>query len=121
MVTASKTSRRWLQFSLRSLLVSLTAFSVWLGIQVDHAKQQREIVLAIRSAGGMVSYEYETGENQPAFSQRLRRWFGEDLFYNVVSVSFWYDVESPFENIKFTEDAYRELLQRPTHVTDGLL
>jgi len=50
---------RWFRFSLRTLLLLVTALCVWLGIQVNAARRQREAVAAILSAGGTVVYDYE--------------------------------------------------------------
>ena len=45
---------RWLRFSLRSLLVVMTVLCVWLGIQVNAARRQKQAVEAILKAGGSV-------------------------------------------------------------------
>src|SRR6476659_4651164 len=50
---------RWFRFSLRTLLLLITALCVWLGIQVNAARRQREAVAAILKAGGRVHYDYE--------------------------------------------------------------
>jgi hypothetical protein len=51
--------RRWLQFSVRSLVLSLTIFALWLGWQVHRARRQREAVETIEAAGGIVTYQDE--------------------------------------------------------------
>ncbi len=40
--------RSWLQFGLRSFLVLLTAFAVWLGWKAERARNHREAVKAER-------------------------------------------------------------------------
>ena len=57
-----KPKRRWLQFSLRTLLVfvTLSAFaSGWFVVKMQRARRQREAVKAIVEAGGRVWYDYE--------------------------------------------------------------
>jgi Leucine Rich repeat len=50
---------RWLRFSLRTLLVMMTVLCVWLGIQVNAARRQKQAVEAILKAGGSVNYTYQ--------------------------------------------------------------
>ena len=52
-------TRRWLQYSLRSFLVVLTAFAIWLGVAVNRAREQREAVKAIEALGGTVTYDFQ--------------------------------------------------------------
>jgi hypothetical protein len=49
--------RKWLRFSLRTLLLLVTALCVWLGIQVNAARRQRDAVAAWSRAGGAVYYD----------------------------------------------------------------
>src|SRR5262245_2272727 len=98
--TAPKRRRRWLSFSLRSLLLAMTVLCVWLGLKMNEARQQREAVTAIRSLNGqikLIRYDYEMtpapggGFNvnpnaEPRVPAWLRNIFGDDLFYNVVRV-----------------------------------
>jgi hypothetical protein len=83
--------RKWLRFSLRTLLLLITALCVWLGIQVTSARRQREAVAAIIKAGGTVFYDYEMvpdtpfGYNvnkmlRPPGAAWLRQLVGEDYF-----------------------------------------
>lgn len=52
--------RRPFQFSLRTLLVILTIFSVWFGVYVKRARRQRDAVDALRQQPGVdVQYDYE--------------------------------------------------------------
>ena len=38
--------RRWLRFSLRSLLILITILCVWLGVKVNQARRQKEAFTA---------------------------------------------------------------------------
>ena len=58
MASEQKPKRRLLQYSLRTFLLLVTVFSVWLAIQVNKAQKQRAAVAAIREAGGTVMYEW---------------------------------------------------------------
>jgi hypothetical protein len=85
-----KPRRRWFQYSLRSFLVPLTAFAVWLGVVVDRAREQREAVKAINELGGLalVTYDWEsTGSRRPAGPHWLRRTIGDEFFQNVDTVT----------------------------------
>jgi hypothetical protein len=52
--------RRLFSFTLRTLLIVLTAASLWLGWRVNRAHRQREAVAAIVAFGGSVSYDFES-------------------------------------------------------------
>jgi hypothetical protein len=49
----------WLRFSLRTLLVVMTVLCVWLGIKVNAARRQKEVVDAILKAGGTIYFDYQ--------------------------------------------------------------
>ena len=57
--------RRWLSFSLRSLLIFVTVLCFTLGIWLERARRQHEIVRAIRDSGGYVEYEIEDPKGIP--------------------------------------------------------
>ena len=83
-VTLLRPRRRWARFSLLSLLLAVTAACVWLGIITERARDQLSLVKAIRDAGGVVSFTYQTNElgnplpedewSEPSL---LVRWFGD--------------------------------------------
>jgi len=54
-----KRKRRWLRYSLRTFLVVLTVFCVWLGALVYRVNKQREAVQWVKDHGGEVYYEFE--------------------------------------------------------------
>lgn len=89
---AKNPRRRWLQFSLRSLLVALTLFGILLGGWVNRATRQREAVAAIRAAHGEVGYDYQRTQYSYSIEQagapdRLSNWLGIDYFHSVVVIA----------------------------------
>ena len=99
----AKPKRRWFTFGLRTLLLLITALCVWLGIQVNAARRQREAVVAIQKAGGMVIYDYQVvppvvGQNEQTFPWDprkappapawLRDQIGDDYFRTAEVVDF---------------------------------
>ena len=53
--TSAKDRRRWLRFSLRTLLVLMTVLGValgWLGVQVNRVRKQRDAVAWVQQVGG---------------------------------------------------------------------
>lgn len=61
-----KPSRRWLQFSLRTMLLSTLAVAVWLGWFVDRAQRQKRAVEAIEARRGFVIYRHELNADMPS-------------------------------------------------------
>ena len=56
--TTSKPRRRWLQFSLRTMLVLMLVLGVafgWFAYKVEQARAQREAVEAIEKLGGYMN------------------------------------------------------------------
>jgi hypothetical protein len=51
--------RKWLRFSLRTLLVVLTIFAIWIGFEANRANQQRQAVQRILAVGGSITYQHE--------------------------------------------------------------
>lgn len=54
--------RRWLQFSLRGLIVMLTIGCLWLGWKVEKARRRGRAINAVIEAGGEVFYLGSTQE-----------------------------------------------------------
>ena len=84
-----KSRRRWLQMSLRTLLILVTLLSVWLGVVVHRGERQRRAVAAIKQIGSVI-YENDTVDallnvNQSA-SYWWLRWLPRDYFDNVYNV-----------------------------------
>ena len=102
-----KTKRRWLQFSLRTLLVfvTLSAFaSGWFAVKMQRVRRQREAVSAIRAASGLVWYDYEVNARptgsvpKPPGPAWMRKLLGDDCFAKVA----WADVrdDAGLEHVK---------------------
>ncbi|MBI1901072.1 MAG: hypothetical protein HYS13_08175 [Planctomycetia bacterium] len=97
----SATHRRWLRYSLRTLLGLMLLASVamaWLAGKVKEARQQAAVVAQIRAAGGTVYYDYQEVEFwstrvvdanvEPQGHALLRRILGNDFFDTVIEVDF---------------------------------
>jgi hypothetical protein len=92
----SKSRRRWLRFSLRTLVVAVTLFCLWLGVTSNRANQQRRAVDALRAAGAEILYDYQVNEDgghdlskplpPPPGPDWLRNIIGLDYFATAVCV-----------------------------------
>ena len=89
--------RRWLRFSLRSLLILITVLSIWLGVKVNQARRQKDAVAALRGLGATVYYEHQrhAGRFNTFDAEKvldvpgwLRELAGDDFFQSVVCVQF---------------------------------
>ncbi len=95
MTDKPKPKRRWLQFSLRTMMLVVTVFCVWLGITAKRARDQKQTVEAIQDLGGTVFYDFHYYEHEsdgqtaidssrdPSSPRWLRDWLGLDLFHRV--------------------------------------
>jgi len=54
-----KRFRRFFRYRLRTLMLVVTVFCIWLGITVIRARNQRQAVEAILALGGTIRYEHE--------------------------------------------------------------
>jgi hypothetical protein len=86
--------RRWLQVRLRTVLVAMTLLGIWLGVEVDRAHKQREVVATILELGGQVYYKHQrepngslNGEAPPPGPVWLRRWLGDEYFQTPYDVN----------------------------------
>ena len=124
MFAALTPKRRWLRFSLRSLLVVIAVLCIWLGMEVNRVREQKQAVEMITRLGGRVSYDYwDNAIRQPGIRQRmamaniqqgppvvieppgpkwLRGLVGDEYFQNLSTVGF---VDTP------VTDADLELLK----------
>ncbi|HEV2970766.1 MAG TPA: hypothetical protein VGY55_12415 [Pirellulales bacterium] len=89
-----KRRRRWLQYSLRSLMIFTMICAVgsaWLGRKIDQKRREREAVAAIVKSGGSVFYDYEdrgwlsppANNAKPPGPDWLRNLLGENFFSDV--------------------------------------
>jgi len=89
-----KSKRRWLQFSLSTLLLVTAGFALCLGLWVDRANRQQRAVDEILAAGRHhVEYEHQRDSSgniqldaEPTAPRWLRRLLGEKYFVNVRAV-----------------------------------
>jgi hypothetical protein len=72
----NKPKRRWLRFSLRTLLIAMTLLTVVLGYRLNQIQRRHQAVAVIRSMGGQVVYNYDF--DSPADrSDKWVRWLQE--------------------------------------------
>ena len=67
-----KPRRRWLQVSLRTLLILVTLLSIGLGTFVHRGERQRRAVAAAKEVGGMLFYDAADG--RPMRRELRLRW-----------------------------------------------
>ncbi len=72
--TTRKPRRRWLQFSLRTLLVLMLVISVplgWFAFKLWQAREQREAIRRIEELGGFAYYDFEIDDHgMPTYPYR---------------------------------------------------
>ena len=76
-LATAKRPRRWLRFSLRTLLLLTAVVACWLGVQVNKAQKQRAAVAAIEYLGGKVVYARAASDGH-RFNKYLARLIGRD-------------------------------------------
>jgi hypothetical protein len=99
-----RSRRRWLSYSLRTLLLVTAAVAVWLGVQVNRATNQRRAVSMVKERGGTVRYAHQSRtqpvrltdfyssstfdpDAPPPGPDWLRQRLGEEYFQDVLYVS----------------------------------
>jgi Leucine-rich repeat (LRR) protein len=91
-----KRQRRWVQFSLRSLMLFTVVCAIgaaWLGRKIERKRQEREAVEAIIKLSGFADYDYEGVQGAtPPGPAWLRNLLGENFFCEVNSVVFLFRV-----------------------------
>ena len=92
--------RRFFRYSLRTLMLVVTVFCVWLGVTAKRARDQRSAVEVIEALGGEVEYEHEpkrtpyeggfivwgnpnTVNRAPPGPEWLRGLIGDEYFFSV--------------------------------------
>jgi hypothetical protein len=103
---AKPPARSWrfvLRFSLRTFMGGVTLFCILLAWQLHRARQQKEAVGAIKTAGGWVHYDYQrpdslTNNFDPLATPWEPPWLldllGIDFFHDVVEVNMVYNDDS---------------------------
>ena len=88
--------RSWFRYSLRTFLVILTLFAVWLGWTVHCARQTRLAIDAIEELGGHVAYLHERTKSGEFDSRGtlpgpawLRELIGNEYFLDVSRIEFF--------------------------------
>ena len=84
-----KPRRRWLQFSLRTLVVLMLLLGAgfgWLAHEVDRARTQQKAVAAIEKLGGRVECEAVSGGMIRTAVAWLGKLFGEALSGDITQV-----------------------------------
>jgi hypothetical protein len=94
-----KPQRRWLQFSIKSLLLLMVVYGAMLALIANPALKQRRAVAAIESLGGCVTYDSD------ALSRAPTSWLPRNYFGRVVRVQL--------EGIRCTDDSLAHLAALP--------
>ena len=87
--TTPKPRRRWLQFSLRTLMVLMLVIGCgfgWLAYQIKQARQQREAANVIEKLGGTIDWHPTSGGMIETAMARAGKLLGQDLLVDVRSV-----------------------------------
>ena len=91
-IVSKRPKKHWARFSLRTVLLLLTVFAVWLGLHARRAQNQRAAVKMIQQKGGLVQYDHQfrgdvfLEDAEPSAPEWMRRLVGDDFFMNVVVV-----------------------------------
>jgi hypothetical protein len=111
---AANRQRRWLSFTLRGLMLAITALAVWLGLQVNGALDQQAAVTVMRQYDPLANIWYDNQTFETSYSPggggsgggsgfRYTGWtpawiekrLGKDYFHSIESVSFGDGAQAP--------------------------
>jgi hypothetical protein len=84
-----RSRRRWLQFSMRTMLVVVSVTCVLLALWGVPAERQRRAVAAIEALGGFVQYVANEGKSESIPVAFLRQWLPQSYFDGVEAVSLY--------------------------------
>jgi len=76
-ISTNKPKRRWLRFSLRSLLLLILVIALSLGWMIHKVREQGIAVAALREMGCDVHHEYADPSGSPTVLEWLRKLLGE--------------------------------------------
>lgn len=118
-----KPKRRWLQFSLRTLLALMLAFGCgfgWLAYKIKEARERREAVKAIEKLGGGVGYWPVSGGMVRTAAAEVGKLLGEELSVDprVVRLSRTQVTDAGLVHLRGLT-SLRVLLFEDTEVTDA--
>jgi len=103
----AKPRRRWLRFSLRTLLIVVTFLSVplgWVGWEMGQVRRERATITWVEEMGGRVSFQLTFGERS-WWQESTEKWFGErvrKVYLQHTQVSD----PSPLAELKNLEELY---------------
>jgi Leucine-rich repeat (LRR) protein len=86
-LTKLKPKWRWLQFSIRTMLVIVTVSCVALSVWVAPAERQRRAVKAIEALEGTVYYAHDEAASDSFPLTFLRRWLPQVYFDQIKEIS----------------------------------
>jgi hypothetical protein len=103
-----KPKRRWLRFSVRTLLVTVTIFCVWLGWNLSELRQRRSVRQYINANGGAVF----NGEPKEPWNKLPLSWamLGEEPV-NYVGVPAEFSDEDRMRIMRWFPDAHIQRLR----------
>lgn len=117
-----KRRRRWITYSLRSLLVLVTILCIMLALETTRVRRFRSIRTSIEQMGGSVfpGYRFDSSGKPKGFSKRevppwLTSVISEDYFLTIVTINLWDNAPT-----RATDDNL-ECIQDATDVTELLL
>ncbi len=81
-----KPRRRWLRFSLRSLLLLVVVVAIPLGWKVNRARNQVQVVAELEKLNAWFKYDYEIRKTEPGPKWLIDR-LGKEYFVEVIQVT----------------------------------
>ncbi len=110
--------RRWLRFSIRTMLVVVTLLCAWLALVIVPGQRQQRTVAKIRSmnASSRAFYDYEFyGGPEPRGPEWLRQWLGDAYFQQIARAEILLDGKDDVTLDELTNLPGLEQLSHPGH------